>query len=152
MAVTLRPLDLNNLAECLALEVTDAQRNQAQISETPAILEPLVGDPTNIILTIYSDETMVGFVACTHMNESTEYEIMYFLIDKNHQRKGYGTRALRKTISFLCGKSDCERITIRYMDFNVEASALYSQAGFIEVAEDNSYVDAVLECSQYSPE
>ena len=148
MVVSLRPLDRDNLAQCFALEVSDVQKNHAQIPDTPEIITETLSDPPGTILTIYSDDTMVGLIAFFHPEGAAEYEITYFLIDQKHQSKGYGKSALKQTIAFLCEKPDCQRIKIRYMFFNDPMIRLCGQVGFIEVAEESGYVDAALECGQ----
>ena len=44
MAVTLRPLQSDNLSECLALTVSDEQLNHAQIEETSDMIEQMIED------------------------------------------------------------------------------------------------------------
>lgn len=100
MAVALRPLGKDNLAECFALEVTDSQRDQSRLWETPEIISAEI-HPGITILTIYSEEIMVGLVTFAHLDGTMDYEIRYFLIDRRYQRCGYGMIALKQTIAML---------------------------------------------------
>lgn len=50
---------------------------------------------------IYVNDEAVGFVMLKLDHEKSEYYLWRFMIDKNHQGKGYGKVALNKIVDFL---------------------------------------------------
>ncbi len=135
MAITLRPLTSDNLPECLNLRVSDEQRYNAVIEETPEMIEYVLNLPSFELFTIYNDETMVGLLAYSCIDESTDYQIHRLIIDEKHQRHGYGESAMRLVIEKLSNNADCERIVINYMSFNESAVSLYEKLGFMETSQ-----------------
>ncbi len=135
MPVTLRPLDSENLSACFHLEVSDEQRNHAQIEETPEMIELMMEDPECVRLTIYNEETMVGFIAYSCKEGTGGYQIERFIIDHAHQGKGYGESTLRQVIEQISSLAGCDRIVVNYMSFNEGAALLYEKVGFIETDE-----------------
>ena len=76
------------------------------------------------------------------------YLIWRFMIDKNHQKKGYGTRAMELALEFIrtfpCGKA--EYCWLSYNPENEVARRLYRSFGFeeMEMPEGWDEVPAVL--------
>ena len=95
---------------------------------------------------IYDGETPVGFLMIGYNIADEEddpqkfpllvnsYLIWRFMIDKNHQRKGYGKRAMELALEFIrtfpCGKA--EYCWLSYNPENEVARRLYRSFGFEE--------------------
>ncbi|WP_309710696.1 GNAT family N-acetyltransferase [Armatimonas sp.] len=146
MLITMRPVCSENIYECARLSITEEQHNESQIPEMVELLEKLSGLQDVEQQTFYAGETMVGYAAYEHEVGTTEYAVLYFLIDERWQRSGYGTGAFQQLLDKLKANADCTMIKIRYMDFNEAARALYVKFGFVETAESDGYVDAILLC------
>ena len=56
--------------------------------------------------------------------------IIRLMIDKNHQRNGYGKDAILKVIEILRNKPGCHRIVTSYEPENLIAEKLYLSLGF----------------------
>ena len=109
---------------------------------------------------IYDGETPVGFLMIGYNIADEEddpqkfpllvnsYLIWRFMIDKNHQRKGYGKRAMELALEFIrtfpCGKA--EYCWLSYNPENEVAKRLYRSFGFEqkEMPEGWDEVPAVL--------
>jgi diamine N-acetyltransferase len=147
--VTLRPLTVDNMSDCYVLSISEEERQLSMLQEMPDMISEGIKDSSRVALTIYSNETMVGFADYSALEESGLYKIHNFLIDQNHRRRGYAEAALRLIIDELCQKPDCKAIMVRYMPFNTTgAIELYKKVGFIEDPEldDNNEQRAILSC------
>jgi diamine N-acetyltransferase len=90
---------------------------------------------------------MVGFVMYTYADKPggtidppcilPSYFILRILIDKNHQRKGYGKQAIKKIIDEIKtrphGKADC--IYTSWAPQNIGSKMLFASLGFVETGE-----------------
>ncbi len=156
MPITMRALDVDDLAECLALSLTEEQYSVSQIPKMAELFDKLLPEEAvecqsrfDIEFKVFTDAAnIVGFAAYEHEEGTTTYEILYFLIDQQWQGKGYGKSAFAQLLYDLLSKSDCVNIKIRYMDFNEAARSLYAKFGFREAGESDGYVDAVFTTEQ----
>lgn len=146
MPITLRPLNGDNLVACWNLSLSDDQRNESQVENTPNLLQKYTGKENITQCTFYADDTMVGYAVYEHATGTTWYEILYFFIDQHHQGQGYGKAAFKQLLAELMANPDCATIKIVYMSFNDRAGALYKKFGFVDMNEESGYVTAVLIC------
>ena len=98
---------------------------------------------------IYDGETPVGFLMIGYDIADEEadrekyplitnnYLIWRFMIDKNHQKKGYGKAAMKLALDFIrtwpCGEA--EYCWLSYEPENDTARKLYRSFGFVEAKE-----------------
>ena len=96
---------------------------------------------------IYDDNLPVGFLMIGYGTDDewenppeiakNNYLIWRFMIDKDHQGKGYGKKAMELALDFIktwpCGKADY--CFLSYMPENTHAKALYASFGFSETGE-----------------
>ncbi len=62
--------------------------------------------------------------------ERNQYTLWKFLIDKQHQNKGYGREALRLGITYLKDRFGVKEIYVGVVPENEVAKHLYSSVGF----------------------
>ncbi len=79
-------------------------------------------------LAIYNDAAMVGLVM--YGLEDDEWWIIRLMVDKNHQKNGYGKAAIFKVIEILKNKPECKSIFTSYEPENLVAEKLYLSLGF----------------------
>ena len=65
-----------------------------------------------------------------------EYSIYRFMIDKHHQRKGYGRAAIERAIAEIEKDARAKRITVCYVPDNPVTKGFYESLGFEEVGLD----------------
>jgi diamine N-acetyltransferase len=80
---------------------------------------------------------MVGF-AIYIVNESGIGEIEAFMIDQNHQGRGYGRSAMIELINLLKYEYDCKEIRLSHRRKNDIASKLYESLGFEIINSENA--------------
>lgn len=131
MEITLREINKDNWKQCINLKTT-AEQEKFVASNLYSLAQSKFY-PSAVTLGIYQGETMVGFLMYDRMDkgyQNSGYYIWRLMIDKNHQKKGYGKAAMQLVIKFLKEKPDCNEILIGYRPENVVAEKLYLSLGF----------------------
>ncbi|NLN46903.1 MAG: GNAT family N-acetyltransferase, partial [Clostridiaceae bacterium] len=96
--VELREIGENNYKEVLALEVDPDQKSHVApnvVSLAQAWVFRDVARP----FAIYAGDTLVGFAMLEGDLEKPSYDIWRFMIDRHHQRKGYGRAAMERILA-----------------------------------------------------
>ena len=100
-----------------------------------------------LVFGIYSDDVPVGFAmmhyesaeACEYKSNEGKpcYGIWRFMIDKDHQGKGYGKTAMAEILKLLRTKplGEAQTVYLSYHPENVGARNLYASVGFAETGE-----------------
>lgn len=156
--VRLEPITGKNIWDILKLRVNDTQKNFVAPNDI-SIIEAYIaitGNGHAFPFGIYADDTPVGFLMIGYdVDDSYEnppaiaygnYSIWRFMIDENHQHKGYGKEAMQLALGFIrtypCGKAEC--CYLSYEPQNHIAKKLYSEFGFTENGEmDGNEIIAV---------
>ena len=88
---------------------------------------------------IYAGDDVVGFLMydiLEHEDGPHEASIYRFMIDRRHQRQGYGRAALRQAIDQIRKMPGLEKISICYMAGNAVAQRFYASFGFVEIGAE----------------
>ena len=82
---------------------------------------------------------IVGFIMMGYYEAKQYYTLWKLLIDRKHQHKGYGRKALELGISFLKDRFHAQEIYTGVIPGNISAKKLYESVGFREtgVFENN---------------
>ena len=80
---------------------------------------------------VYSDDEIVGFIMMGYYEVKQYYTLWKFLIDKDHQRRGYGRQALALGIKFLKDRFDVDSVYTGVVPGNAVANRLYRSVGFV---------------------
>ncbi len=87
---------------------------------------------------IYADAEMVGLMLVEDLIEEPScYHLHEFLIDRNQQKKGYGTAAIKRLQDSLANERKFPRIEVCVHRDNKNARAFYDKSGFVE----NDFID-----------
>jgi diamine N-acetyltransferase len=89
-------------------------------------------EPDNQLRAIYKDEKVIGFLAFCVEDDPPDpelYWIFRFMIDKDFQGLGYGTKALKLVIEEI-KQLGAKRIHTMHKPSNKIAGKLYQKAGF----------------------
>lgn len=153
--VSLRTLTTDDLSAVLALELAEGQDkfvapNEYTLAE--AYLALTTGEFVPCVYGIFLDDDVVGLIAIAHQpaeNEGDEpfYEMYRFMVDRRHQRRGIGRRALEQAIAILRTKplGPGSHVATSFVPGNDIAKALYLQLGFRETGElDDDEIVAVM--------
>jgi len=159
--INLRKIAHWNLVECLDLGITEEQEDFVD-SNAESLAEAYASVTNGGFATpyaIYDGDVMVGFVMYTYYDKPDAYDltdvlssvenpadvpykapcyyIWRLLIDKNHQRKGYGKQAIEKIITEIKtmphGQANC--IYTSWHPDNIGSKTLFASLGFKETGE-----------------
>ena len=139
MKISIRSIDKRNWEEVVNLEVAESQRGF--VASNAYSLAEAAYTENSFPRAIYANNQAVGFAMYESLENDGrkgEYNIYRFMIDKHHQKKGFGRKALKAIIHELSELADCKRIMICYVPDNAIASAFYKSVGFREVGIDES--------------
>jgi diamine N-acetyltransferase len=84
---------------------------------------------------IYAGDDVVGFLMYdvpTVEDDDQDVAIYRFMIDKDHQGKGYGRIALTKAIAEIRAIPGIRKVLISYLRNNARAKTFYASFGFVE--------------------
>jgi len=131
--INLQIITKDNLSPIMKLKVKDDQQDQVA-SNAVSIAQAHYSDKA-WFRGIYFDDTPVGFVMLSIDKEKKEYWVWRYMIDKNHQGKGYGKAALLQVIDFMKTLPDIEEILLSYVPKENGANAFYTKVGFIDTGK-----------------
>ena len=129
--IRLTPVTKDNLDEVLALKVREDQRRFVS-SNAESLAQAYVYQDNAFPFAVYDDEEIVGFIMMGYYEVKAYYTLWKFLIDKNHQHKGYGRKALELGIAFLKDNYQVKEIYTGVAPGNHIAKSLYLSMGFAE--------------------
>lgn len=143
--VSLRKINEKNVWKLLALEVFEEQKDFVA-SNTVSLVEAYItlAEGGHVMpFGIYDGETPVGFVMLGYGDEpdsgnppiaEDNYCLWRLMIDRAHQKKGYGRQAVRLALEYIrtfpCGKA--EACWVSFEPENRVAAELYHSFGFRE--------------------
>jgi len=129
--VELRTVSKDNLEEVLNLNILEHQKEFVS-STACSLAQAYVYSETAFPFAVYADNTIVGFIMLGYYEARKQYTLWKFLIDKNHQNKGYGREALKQGIMYLKDNLGVREIYTGVALGNEKAKYLYSSIGFKE--------------------
>lgn len=135
--VELKEITKDNFDEVLDLKVSEQQKHF--VSSVAYSLAQAYIFKTAFPFAIYADKKAVGFVMLGYYEAKKEYTLWKFLIDEQHQNKGYGRKALQLAIEYLRENLGVSEIYTGVSLGNEIAKKLYISVGFsvTGVVEDN---------------
>jgi len=141
MSIELRMITKDDKEKLALLEVSEAQRQY--IAPNARSLETAAKEEYRDIarpFAIYADGVPVGFAMVAFELNSDDpndrYWLWRFMIDKNLQRKGYGSAALEIIIAYFKSHG-ADHILLSTKESNLAALALYRKYDFAETGEMN---------------
>ncbi len=130
LSITLHPVTGDNWRDIAALEVNETQQK--------FVAEPLrylalcsYGKEWNP-LAINLGEQVIGFLMWAIDPTDRSGWLGGILIDRRHQRQGYGRQAVHAAINLLAEEQEIRSFALSYQPANVAAKHLYASLGFIE--------------------
>lgn len=125
----------NESEEVLKLKVNDSQNEF--IEDIPTCMAEVKQKSYGISwnpVGIYDEEKLVGF-AMYGKSEDGRIWLDRFMIGDEHQRKGYGKKALILLIDMICSTMKCDTIFLSVHPKNMVAIKLYKENGFYFIDE-----------------
>lgn len=126
--VELRELTRENMREVMFLSVSDEQDeyvapNAESIAEAAYV-------PQSWLRGIYADGEPVGLVLLAERPDEAWYYVWRFMVDQNHQRKGYGKRAMELVIEHVKTLPNASELFLTYIPGEHGPEHFYRSLGF----------------------
>lgn len=84
-----------------------------------------------IVKAIENDEKIVGFTMYGFCEKQNYYELCRLMIDTKHQKRGFGTRALKLVLDEMRRIPGCKEVYLSTDPDNIVGKHLYEKVGFI---------------------
>jgi diamine N-acetyltransferase len=131
--VTLREITAETVRAICALEVAPAQRGL--VAPNAVSIAQAHFEPKAWFRAVYAGETPVGFVMLHDDPEAEEYFLWRFMIAAEHQRKGYGRRALDLLVAYVRGRPGARALGSSFVPGDDGPGEFYRRYGFVETGE-----------------
>lgn len=132
--INLRPITKDNWREIARLTPKRGQTNWVA-PNWYSILEKVLDESPMFSMGIYDGDKPVGYALYGLYEETSEYYINRLMIDKKHQKKGYGRAAMHAIIDAMWAIPECDIIYISFVPGNDTARDLYASLGFVDTGE-----------------
>ena len=144
--IKLKEINRDNFHPVLELAVFDEQNEY--VASNCYSLAQAKAQSECVPLAIYSDDELVGFVMYCMDYEDNEYWIYRIMIDRKHQRKGYGKLAMLRVLEILQQDKEHSKVYLSFEPENLEAKKLYESLGF---TPDGRVIDGeIVYCFNYT--
>lgn len=144
--IQLEPITKENLNAVLALAVREEQRGFVS-SPAESLAQAYVWSQTAYPFAVCDDHRVVGFIMMGYYENKRYYTLWKLLIDRNHQRKGYGRKALELGIAFLRDQFGVSEVFTGVSPGNAAAKSLYRSVGFrVTGLFENNMEEMCLKC------
>ena len=130
--MSLREVTGETVGAVCALEVRPDQRGFVA-SNALSIAEAHF-EPHGWFRAIYADETPVGFLMVYEDAEAGEFHLWRFMVDAEHQGKGYARGALDLLVDELRSRG-VPHLMLSYVDGELGPAGFYRKYGFAETGE-----------------
>jgi diamine N-acetyltransferase len=132
MAVHFRDINGENLDQCVDLKVRD---DQPFVAPNVYSMAQAGVEPGWVTKAIHSDETMVGFAMYTIDEKLSELYLCRFMIDRDHQGKGFGLAALELLKEVAVATPGVSRMRLSTSPENQNGIRIYERFGFVDTGE-----------------
>jgi len=142
--LSLKEVTKDNLLLIIKLQVKDNQKGFVATNAI-SIAQAHYSDQA-WFRAIYFNNTPVGFVMLSLDDVKKQYWIWRFMIDQNHQQKGYGKAAVKQVIDFVKTKPNAQKLMLSFVPEEGGPKVFYEKLGFAENGKvhDNGEVEMEL--------
>jgi diamine N-acetyltransferase len=126
--VHLKEITKDNFWDIIELKVHDDQKEYV-LENSISIAQAKV-QPECIPLAIYNGDTLVGFLMYCIDTDDDNYWIYRFMIDKKHQKRGYGRKAMEILLDKIKEDKNHSKIVLDVKLESIAAVGLYKNLGF----------------------
>ena len=131
--ITLKEITEESVGSVLQLEVSTDQKKFVA-SNAVSIAQAYFSEKA-WFRAIYANDTPVGFVMLYVDEDKPEYDVWRFMVDKEHQGKGYGREAMLQVIEHVRGLPDAKELYLSYVPGDGNPAPFYRKLGFKETGE-----------------
>ena len=136
--IELIEINAQNYPEAARLSVSDEQQRFLDTAQGILARGYVYRGDNARVLGIAADGRLVGLLLCRDLDEEPAcYDLQQFMVDRRHQRRGYGAAALRLLLALLARERQFENVEVCVDRDNAPALGLFTAAGFV----DTGYID-----------
>ncbi len=137
LAFSVRPVDADNLAAVMKLEVAAGQRRM--VATVPVSLAQVAYEPAGRAVAMFDGEKTVGMMLLydARLDKDKPAEQLYvwrLLVDAPHQGRGYGRLALQWVVA-EARRLGLPAVGLSHVDLEGHAGAFYQKLGFAYTGE-----------------
>jgi diamine N-acetyltransferase len=131
--VTLREITGETLGAILKLEVSEEQKGF--VAPNAVSIAQAHFSEQAWFRAIYAGKMPVGFVMLYLDQDTPLYGVWRLMVDKEHQRRGYGRAAMQRVIAYVKTLPDATELMVSYEPGEGNPSPFYKRLGFVETGE-----------------
>lgn len=128
--VFLKEITKETARSIMKLEVHDYQKNY--VASNSVSIAQAYFDEHAWFRAIYADDTPVGFLMLYIDTEKPDFYLWRFMIDKQYQKLGFGSKALQLVIEYVKTFANAEKIELSYVPGEHSAVKIYKRLGFVD--------------------
>ena len=141
-AVTLREVTAETVRAVCALDVKEEQRRF--VAPNAVSIAQAYFEPSAFFRAVYAGEVAVGFIMYRSADEDGVCFLWRFMIDRNHQGRGYGTEALALLLLHIRAQG-FTRLRTSYVVGEAGPRAFYETIGFKETGRSLANGERLIE-------
>ncbi|MDO4483247.1 MAG: GNAT family N-acetyltransferase [Clostridia bacterium] len=145
--ITLHKIDESNFLSAFRLQLGEGQEKYVS-GPIRSLAQAYVYRDQCQPFGIFHGEEMVGYVMVICDYDVPEYDIWHMMIDKAHQGRGYGRKAMEQVLAYIGTKpfGDYSRVCLTCHEENEAALRLYRSLGFAPTgSRDEEEIELVLD-------
>ena len=132
--IELREVTRENLRAVLNLSVRPEQ--SCFVASNAQSIAEAYFDPTAWFRAVYARDVPVGFVMLAMSPAEGIYYVWRFMIDQEHQGKGYGRRAMELVVDHVRGQPNARRVLLSFTPGADGPEGFYRRLGFTPTGEE----------------
>jgi diamine N-acetyltransferase len=133
--VTLREITAETVRSILTLSVSDEQKRF--VADNAVSISQAYFCKQAWFRAIYAGEKPVGFVMLYIDKKKADYDVWRFMIDRRHQKRGYGTAAMQLVIEFVRSLPRAKELCLSHAPGRGNPAPFYKRFGFVHTGELN---------------
>lgn len=141
--VSLREITRDNYETFLKMTVTPEQR-QLVAANAVSIADAHFYPQEAWFRGIFAGDTPVGFAMLHDDPAKAEYFLWRFMIDQNHQKKGYGSAALRLIIDHVRTRPNATQLLLSHVAAEGNPGPFYLGLGFEYTGETDPHGELIM--------
>ena len=131
--VTLREVTRETIWPIMLLEVAEDQGHL--VAPNSMSIAEAYFEPKAWFRAIYADEEPVGFLMLYDDPDTPKYYVWRMMVAAEHQRKGYGRRAMELLIAYIRTRPGASVVTVGSIPGEGSPQAFYERLGFVDTGE-----------------
>ena len=144
--VTLKPVDDDNVQAVIDLSVAEDQINF--VAPNVKSLAQAFATTKVWVRAVYAGDEAVGFVMLSDDDEKQRYYLWRFMIDAQHQGRGFGKQAMALTHDYVRSRPGGDRVYLSYVPAEGGPEMFYKSLGYTDTGvEHGGELEAVFELS-----